>query len=355
MYKSLRQQTLHYFARPNEGPRLQPLTGPQAWRGADLRRSGDWQEALEPGHIQELKTAVQHAQALGKPMGRLTQQDFPLPTLSRRIDAWRREIRRGRGFVLVRGLPVQEWNESQSQLCYWGIGQHLGIPGAQNPQRDLLGHVRDQSTGQDVRLYRTNRAIDVHCDAADVVGLLCLQGAKSGGLSRLVSSVSVYNQLLAQRPDLVPLLYQPLYFDTKGEGGIRAFPIAPCAHADGELRTFWQSDYYRTAEKLPGIPKLTAAQRELLELYDAIAGSEELYLDMELQPGDMQLVSNHTVLHARTAYEDWPDPQRRRHLLRLWISMPEPQPLKLRWLTTRSWMRLGYAATRELLRNRLAA
>ncbi len=355
MYKSLRQQTLHYFARPHSGVRRTPLQSAAAWRGDTLRATGDWIQQLDGAEVDELLSAVRHARDCGRPMARLRASDFPLPRLAPRIAGWRELIRHGRGFVLVRGFPVEQWSESDASLCFWALGLHLGIPGAQNPEGDLLGHVRDQQTTADVRLYRTSKHIDVHCDAADVVGLMCLARAKSGGLSRIVSSVTVYNTLLAEAPELVDRLYRPLWFDTKGEGGIAAFPIAPCAHADDELRTFWQSDYYRSAERIPHVPPLRDDERRLLDLYDEIAAREPLYLDMDLQPGDVQLLSNHTILHARTAYEDHPEPGRRRHLLRLWISLPERRSLRIRWLTTRSWGGLAAAALREYLRPRRAA
>src|ERR1051326_237078 len=152
-------------------------------------------------------------------MGEMTAEDLPLPMLSRRIAEWRNEIRRGRGFVLIRGVPVQDWTEAQAETFYWCLGHHFGIPGAQNPEGDLLGHVRDQRTGSDVRYYRTNKELAVHTDTADFVGLLCLQKAKSGGLSRIASSVAVFNELLRRKPQLVPRLFQPGWFDTKVEGG----------------------------------------------------------------------------------------------------------------------------------------
>lgn len=355
MYKTLRAQTLHYFARPHDGLPAGPVSTPAAWRGRNLREQSAWSITLSAGEVSEIKNAVTLAESSGKAMESLGKKDFPLPTLSARIDDWRREIRYGRGFVLIRGFPVDEWSASQAALAYWCFGHHLGIPGAQNPQGDLLGHVRDQRTGEDVRLYRTNRNIDVHCDAADVVGLLCLQPAKQGGLSRIVSSVSVFNEVLRQRPDLAPRLFRPVYFDTKGEGGLRALPIAPCRYADGELRTFWQSDYYRSAQALDFVPKFSGDEQTLLDLYDGIAGDPEYYLDMDLRPGDMQLLSNHTILHARTGYEDWPEPERRRHLLRLWISLPEKRSLRQRWLTGRSYAGLMATSSREILRTQLAS
>lgn len=350
MYKSLRAQTLHYFARPHEGLPPGPLATPAAWRGAELQRRSDWQYPLGAEEIDECREAQGRAEASGKPMARLGRDDFPLPRLAARIAAWRHEIRHGRGFVLIRGLPVGEWTEAQTERFYWGFGHHLGLPGAQNPQGDLLGHVRDQRSGGDVRYYRTNKALAPHCDTADVVGLLCLKTAKSGGLSRIASSVAVYNELLRRRPDLVPRLFEPMWFDTKGEGGIPAYPIAPCRYAAGELRTFWQSDYYRTVQGIAQVPRLTGPEQELLDTYDAIAEDPQFRLDMDLQPGDIQLISNHTILHARTGFEDWPQPEQRRHLLRLWLTLPERRPLKLELLRLASFVAVTTTAARELWR-----
>jgi hypothetical protein len=353
MYKSLRAQTLHYFARPHERVPSEPLRVPSAWRTPELRPQ-DWQHPLSTIEIDEIRSAVGHAHSTGRSMGALTSRDFPMPTLQARIAEWRREIRHGRGFVLIRGVPVENWTPAQSEMFFWGLGQHLGLPGAQNPQGDLLGHVRDQHTSEDARFYRTNKALAVHTDTADVVGLLCLKPAQSGGLSQIASSVAVFNELLRRAPQLVPRLFQPFYFDTKGEGGVRAFPIAPCRYADGELRTFWQSDYYRSVRGVPWAPALTDDERTLLDLYDEIANSPDFRLDMDLQPGDVQLLSNHTILHARSGFIDWPERERQRHLLRLWLSLPETKSLKLRWLTIRSWTDVTFTAARELLQTKLA-
>jgi hypothetical protein len=352
MYKSLRAQTLHYWARPQDGIPRQPLETPAAWRGADMRQRTDWMVELTPADIAELHAAQQVAASRGRPLAQMSAADFPLPTLAPRIAQWRHEIRRGRGFVLIRGVPVQQWTEQQAETFFWCLGHHFGVPGAQNPEGDLLGHVRDQRTGADVRYYRTNKELAVHTDTADFVGLLCLQKAKSGGLSRIASSVAVFNELLRVKPHLVPRLFEPMWFDTKGEGGVRAFPIPPCRYYRGELRTFWQSDYYRSVNRFEHVPKPTPAEQELLDTYDGIATSPDFHLDMDLQPGDVQLISNHTILHARTAFEDWPELERRRHLLRLWISIPERHSLDERLRTLRSLLAVVGTAALELARER---
>ncbi|MFP5304295.1 MAG: TauD/TfdA family dioxygenase, partial [Gammaproteobacteria bacterium] len=348
MYKSLRAQTLHYLARPHERIPSAAIEGPAAWRGEVLRKRTDWQIRLTAAEIDECRAAVRHASRRGKPLARLTRADLPLPTLAPRIAEWRREIQRGRGFVLIRGVPVDDWSEAETELFYWGFGHHLGAPGAQNPQGDLLGHVRDQRSGGDVRYYRTNKALAPHTDTADIVGLLSLRQAKSGGLSRIVSSVAVFNELRRRKPQLVPRLFEPFWFDTKGEGGIAAFPVPPCRYAGGVLRTFWQSDYFRSVESVAHVPPLGEADEAVLDAYDAIAEDPRFYLDMDLEPGDIQLISNHTILHSRTGFEDWPEPERRRHLLRLWLSVPERRPLRIEWLRLLSLAGLARTAAIEL-------
>ena len=318
-------QALHYFQREHDAACHTPVAGPAAWRGDEVRERRDWLVALAPDELAELAAAVARVRERGLSMGAVGRDDFPLPLLAPRIRAWAAELRDGRGFLLLRGLPVAAWGDDDSALAFWGLGQHLGRPGAQNPDGELLGHVVD--TGEDaanpfVRRYRTAGDIAYHCDLADVVGLLCLRQARRGGASRIVSSVAVYNELLRRRPDLVDRLYEPFLLDTRdeqGDGRLPWIPVPPCRHAGGRLRTFYHSDYFRSVQRHAQAPRFTPTERELLDLYEAIADEPALYLDMEIHPGDIQLISNHTILHARTAYED--DAAHRRHLLRLWLSL----------------------------------
>jgi Taurine catabolism dioxygenase TauD, TfdA family len=326
VYKSLTAQSLHYLIRPHEAPRRTPITGPAAWRGSDLATSTAWRHRLSSGDVDELDRALATAKASRRPMHALRAADFPLPTLTHPIAAWRREVADGRGFVLVQGFPVERWGPEDSAIAFYSLGLHLGIPGAQNPEGDLLGHIRD--TGEDprvVRSYKTATDLAYHCDAADLVGLLCLQTARRGGVSRIISSITVYNAMLAEHPELIDRLYEPFLFDTHGEAGLDYIPLHACRHAGGRLRTFWHSDCFRSSHELERAPGFDPRERAALDAYDAIALRPELYLDMELAKGDAQLLSNHTILHARTAFEDHPDPARKRHLLRLWISL-ESQP-----------------------------
>lgn len=322
-------QAMRYFQRPHDAIARAPLVGPAAWRGAEMARRDDWMVRLTRPQVDELEGAADAAAARGLGLDAVRRGDFPLPRLAPLIAEWGRELMHGRGFLLVRGLPVERWGDERSALVYWGIGQHLGEPGAQNPQGELLGHVVD--TGEDaanpfIRRYRTAGDIAYHCDLADAVGLLCLRAARRGGASRIVSSVSVYNELLRRRPDLIGRLYEPFCLDTRDEQGadrLPYVPVVPCQCAGGVLRTFYHSDYFRSAVRHAEVPPFSATERTLLDLYEAIAGEPALYLDMQFEPGDVQLISNHFTLHARTAYEDGATATEKRHLLRLWLSLPQ--------------------------------
>src|SRR5262245_42619505 len=326
-YRSYAEQGAHYFDRPHERVPTAPVGGRTAWRGAALAPSA-WRIALDGAQLAGFEGALDAASASGKPLAALGREDFPLPpALAADVARWREELAHGRGFLLLSGLPTARWGEERASRFFWGFGLALGRPGAQNPQGDLLGHVID--TGDDranplVRLYRTRSEIAFHCDAADVVGLLCLETARRGGLSRLASSVTVFDEVLRRRPDLAPRLFEPFALDLRSEErpGMRGWiPVPPCRFAGGRLRTFYHSDYFRSATRHADMAPRTRAEQELLDLYEEIANDPQIRLDMELRPGDVQLVSNHTVIHARTAYEDSPHDGARRHLLRLWLSL----------------------------------
>jgi len=295
-----------------------PIASPAAWLGVDLRDPSSWTYLLSAAQAAEIEAAVRTAKQAGKATATLTREDFPLPTLAVEARGWAQTLDRGRGFVMLRGFPSNALGKEDAALAYFGLGLHLGTPVPQNARGELFCHVTDHRvarTGPEVRQYMTREKQDFHTDGADVIGLLCLRRAKAGGLSRIVSSVSVYNEILRQRPDLVPLLYQPVSFL-----GEFLFELPICSVHEGRLRTFYIGWYIRDAQARPEVPRLSAAQSDLLELIESIANDPRFYLDMDFEEGDIQLLNNASILHARTAYEDYDEPERRRHLLRLWLS-----------------------------------
>jgi hypothetical protein len=353
--RSVTHQSLHYLARPHSAIPRSPILGPAAWRGDELAVRDDWRVELSAVEADELDHALAVAAATAKPLAELRVADFPLPTLRGRIEAWIRELQEGSGVVLIRGLPVDRWTDDEAATVFWCLGLHLGRPGAQNGRGDLLGRVRDQGLSYDdprVRGYQTTAALAPHTDFADVVGLMCLRPAASGGLSRLVSSVSVYNELLRRRPDLVDALFEPMVFDARGDAGVDWARVIPCRYDAGQLRTLYHGDYLRSAAGRDQAPELTPRERELLDLYDEIATAPGMYIEFELHAGDIELLYNHSVLHARTPYVDSEDPNAKRELLRLWLSLGIRATLRGRLERARELLRLVGEVGRAKLRTR---
>jgi hypothetical protein len=328
-YRSFGEQALHYFARSHTRPPIAPVVSPAAWLGKDIHaRESLWHVRLEEAELAELDAGLTLLERDGVPFEAMNRARLPLPLLTPKIEEWRRELMQGRGFVVVSGLPVEEWGEERSSLAFWALGHHLGVPGAQNPDGELLGHIKDygeQADSPNVRLYRTASNIRFHCDVADVVGLLCLHPARSGGQSRIASSVAIWNAIFEEDPESAYLLFERFAHDLRGEhrpGRPAHTEFQPCCLGeDGVLRTFYHSEYFRSAARLPEVGPLPDHKQDLLDRYDELGASPDFHLDMWLEPGDMQFISNHTIVHARTEYEDDPDPARKRHLLRLWLSL----------------------------------
>jgi hypothetical protein len=303
-----------------------PIESASAWTGADLAGRRDWIHTLTETEIAELDGAVAHARATGKTMAELARADFPLDRLAGSIEGWLDALDTGRGFVLVRGVPVLRYGEADASLAYWGLGLHIGRAVSQNAAGDLLGHVRDAGLSRrdpTLRKYRTREPLEFHTDGSDIVGLLCLRPARSGGASRIASSVRVYNEILRRRPDLAATLSEPFPFDRNGEerpGEPPYFTLPLCRYADDRLRTFYIGWYIRDSQRHAAAPRLTEEQRETIDLIDAIAADPLIHLEMDFRVGDVQWLKNAAILHSRTEFEDHAEPERKRHLLRLWLT-----------------------------------
>jgi hypothetical protein len=313
---------------------LPPLTGPQAWLGPFMQADPTrWTEILTSTEIAELEQATARAIASNLDPVALGKSDFPLPNLGPKLQALKQTLLHGCGFALFRGVPVQRWSMREAATAFLGIGAHLGVIRSQNAKGHVLGHVRDlglSSSDPNVRVYQTHERQTFHTDSCDVVGLLCLQVARSGGKSALVSAVSLFNEMRRRRPDLLRLLMQPVAIDRRGEappGEKPYFLLPPFSWHEGQLTVIYQRQYIDSAQRFPDAPRLTPDHVAALDLFDALADDPALNFEMELAPGDMQFVHNHTMLHDRTGFEDWPEAERRRHLLRLWLALPEARNL----------------------------
>jgi hypothetical protein len=321
---------------PRSLPFRKHVEGPSAWIGADMRtREAEWSYRLSPTEVSEIENATRLVRARGLDLAQIGREDFPLPTLGPVLDRLRAEVTDGRGFVLLRGMPVEGRPIEESATAYWGVGAHFGTARSQNAKGHLLGHIYDlgqglSATNPNLRSYATAEGQKFHIDRCDVVALLCLRRAKSGGLSAIVSSMTLHNVMAARRPDLLERLYQPFPVDRRGEvpPGKAPFYDAPVfnEHA-GLLSVLYSRLHIGSSQRFPEARRLTDADFEALDMLADLANDPELRLDMTFMPGDIQFLHNHTILHARSAYEDWLEVERKRHLLRLWLAPPGARPL----------------------------
>ena len=309
-----------------------PVHGPGVWYGRDLAAREDWIRHFSAAELAEIHAAVHGAR--GVPLASLSPATFALPRLGGVLKEILSELLAGRGFILLRGLPVERMSREEQAIAYLGMGSWLGSFRSQNAKGHLLGHVKD--LGLDirdprVRYYQTNRRLEYNTDSIDIVGLLCLRTAKAGGESYLASSMTVFNEVLARRPDLVPALFEPFPTDRRGEvpEGMQPWFDIPIFHWHaGSLSCIYVRQYIESAQGLfPEARRLTQAQREAMDLIDTLCNEPAIHLAMDFRPGDIQLLHNHQILHSRGDFENWPQPERHRHLLRLWVAPPEARAL----------------------------
>ncbi|MFZ5782580.1 MAG: TauD/TfdA family dioxygenase [Pseudomonadota bacterium] len=305
---------------------LEEVVTRSAWLGRDIREGEEWIYRLDADEIAEIDAALRHLQSTGRQIPDIGKEHFPLPRFARTLRLLQTEIENGLGIMVVRGLPRDRYSAEEMGLIYWGIGAHFGRAVAQNAQGDVLGHVRDMGRDQykdmHARGYQTASLLPFHNDSCDIVGLCCLETAKTGGLSAVASSVAVYNALVRSRPDLVKVLTQPFHADRRGEEseGQKPYYVTPVfIWHKGRMFNRFNRTFIDSAQRFPEVPRLTALQIEALDTIAALCKDPAFRLDMKLERGDMQFVNNYCVLHSRTAYEDHADESKKRHLLRLWL------------------------------------
>jgi hypothetical protein len=314
------------------------LEGRAAWTGQELERSGDWIRVLDGAQRQEIAEALDHAQRRGRCFPNLTRDDFPLPRTAPLLADIADELEQGRGAVRLRGLDAACFTEDELRQVFWGIGCHLGTALYQNANGEIMGEVRDETrlatqTFEPVEpgkvassrsRTRGTGPLRWHTDRCDVIALLCARNARAGGVSKLASIVTIYNEIGRRQPDLLAVLCQDYWRsrpgDEDGTGVERAFAMPVFSVLDDKLTCQYSRTYIEQAQEFAEVPRLTAAQNEALDLLAALA--EETCLHCPFEPGDIQLLNNHVIFHGRTAYDDDAGTQQERLLLRLWLAVP---------------------------------
>ena len=255
----------------------EPVAGPGVWYGRELARRDDWIQPFAPRELDEIDAAVRMFTRTGNGVETLSPASFPLPSLGSFLRKALHELLEGRGFILLRGLPVERMTREEQAIAYLGLGSWLGRFRSQNAKGHLLGHVKDLGLDirdPNVRYYQTNRKLEYHTDSIDVVGLLCLKPAKAGGESYLASSMTVYNEILKRKPGLLPALFEPFPTDRRGEvpEGMKPWFDIPVFHRHaGKLSCIYVRQYIESAQKhFPEARRLSPEQRAAMDLVDEI-------------------------------------------------------------------------------------
>lgn len=305
---------------------LQVLEARAEWRRADVENPDVWTERLDDRELGELDEALRHAKAHSTDVLELGREHFPLPELGERLRRIEGELIDGRGFVLIRGIPRDKYDKADASLLYWGIGMHLGRPWPQNKKGHLLGDVTDQGKSASDYTSRGNEIGGIpfpyHSDGSDLVGLLCLESAKEGGLSTVCNAVAIHNELVRTRPDLAAALYEPQPYDFRGEeppAGKPWYTVPVFTRLGGRLFVRYIRPYILASQRHELAPRIEPAAEEAMQLVDAMTYDPQYSVFMEFVPGDMQFINNYHVLHGRTGYVDDRASGRVRHLKRLWL------------------------------------
>ncbi len=323
-----------------------PVRTPAAWKGPELEPDS-WVVRLEADEVADIDCALAHARSRVSDWRQLTQDDFPLERMASRFVDLNRELREGRGLLVLRGLDIRRYRAPDIFLLWMGISSWFGTVIPQNKEGELIGAVTDggavikdaqgrlvpartSAPGDDqnpnFRQYKSRADLRFHNDSADLVGLLCVQSSKSGGMSTVTSSMAVYNALLAEAPEALEWLYDGFHYDVRGEGPSRKLnevthhKVPVFSYFEGRLSCRFNPKPIETAQLKMGEP-LSPERLAAVRLMERLAGRSDLRLDMWLEPGDMQILNNLVMLHSRTEFEDWPEPERRRLLLRSWINL----------------------------------
>lgn len=310
------------------------VAGPSVWRGIDFAQNEGWIHVLTGAEQAELIEAVAHVKSKRQPCYEFGKADFPLPLLETAIARFLDELEDGRGFVLLRGIPIANLTNEDLSLLYWGLGVHLGTPLTQNRKGEKIVEIADRGVpyGKQVRGYTTDAQLMPHSDAADLVSLLCVRPAKTGGASCIASGMTIYNEIALHHPEYLDVLHRGFRHNMRGEGAsgdpneVTNNVIPVFSFFAGKLSCHFNRRLIEQGAEKTG-HSLSALEKAAIDHVNALAMSPDIRFDMEFRTGDVQLLNNHVVLHARQAFRDDPAARHGRRLLRLWTNMPNGRPL----------------------------
>lgn len=302
------------------------------WRGEALSKRSDWLHQLSDAEIGEIDKAYKSVKARGIDIREVSKDNFVLDRFPRIAEKCQVALEDGPGVYLIRGFPIGNYPREDMKLINWGLAKYVGTAVSQSSEGDVMGDVRNLNPDPEKsRGYKSSRELYFHCDSADVSSLFSVINAKSGGLSGVCSTVGVHNEMARTRPDLLEVMYEPWWWTWQTncyshEAPIYQQPIF--SQQDGHLSCRYIGELLRqTPRRYPILPALTPRQVEAMALFDKLLNGPDFAIWKPFVPGDWQMVNNHIVMHARTEFEDYPELERKRHLLRMWLAMPNSRPL----------------------------
>lgn len=324
----------------NEAPQTEifrePIADRSAWLGKDLKGDASWTYVLSPEDIEEIENASAIARERVERHEDIRAEDFPLETLSKKLHSIRDDLENDRGLFLLKGVPIEEYTVDEIEFIYAGIASHLGWRIVQDTQGTLIDHVYDRGLSYNsiaVRGYTTNAHLTPHCDSGDLVVLLCVRPAKSGGINILTSSMSIYNEVLRKHPELLEILYRGFHYNIRGNGppgpweNITKHRVPIYSFYEGKLSCRYNQKAIKTSEQLPGVEPLTEKELAAIEVIAELANAPDLRFEYRMDAGDILFLNNHVVLHNRTEFEDHEEPERKRLLMRLWLNLDKARSL----------------------------
>ena len=295
-----------------------------AWRGSDFKSKDDFSVDLTPKHIRSFVDAAYKAKKAGLTLETLSRENFDLNPIADDVERWFGEVMDGRHFIMLRGWPLNEHPLADISLMYYGLGVHFGTAVSQSVLGDRVGEVMDHSDSDPhERAYRNKMFLTLHTDINDILGMLGVRKALTGGESQYASVIAVHNEILARRPDLLEPLYEGFKYHRRGEEAPGDLPYTPhkvpvFSTRDGYLSCRWVDGYMQAAAKALGV-ELPGRLVEALALFDDIA--REVQLEFVQEPGEMLFANNLTMLHGRSSFENSGNPAEKRLLLRLWLDV----------------------------------
>ena len=303
------------------------------WTGNSLGSKEKLVYKLNTRHLEEFKKNVDEIRRHALATYEIKQKDFPLSSMADDLVNLRKQLEKGQGLLVIRGLPIDTCSIQELEIIYWGLGTHFGVAVSQSVMGDRLGHVIDVTdTDPNARAYRNRQELNLHTDFSDIVSFLCVRKAKSGGLSWFASASAVHNEILRVRPDVLRILYRGFYWhryeeEKPGESPVTPWRVPVFSSQSGNVSCRFIRSYITEATTHDFVDNLSGEEHEALDMFESVSHADGMPIKFMLEPGEAVFINNFTTLHARESFVNHLALNQRRLLLRLWLTVPNGRPI----------------------------